>query len=89
MVTCDYWQGYLSVFTGEDLKYGHMFGSCIETVPLLSRCPFPPSKNANEMGVSTFGLGLIVAVSRTEDGLERPQNFRHCQHSRTCIEEHS
>jgi len=82
-------QGYLCLFTGEDLKFGHMFGSCFKTVPLLRTCPLPPSKNANEMGVSRFGLVLLLAVSRTEDGLERPQNFRHQQHSRTCIEEHS
>jgi len=42
MVTCDYWQGYLWLFTGEDLKFGHMFGSCIKTVPLLRTCPLPP-----------------------------------------------
>lgn len=89
IMTCNYWQDYLWLFTGEDLNFGHMFGSCIKTVPLLRTCPLPSFKNDNEMAVSRFGLVLLLAVSRTEDGFEGPQNFRHCQHSRTCSEEHS
>jgi len=81
VVTCDYWQGYLWLFTREDLKFGHVFGSCIKTVPLLRTCPLPHPPSSKTT--------LVLAVSRTEYGLERPQNFRHYQHSRTCIEEDS
>jgi hypothetical protein len=89
MVTCNCWQRYLWLFTGEDLNFGHMFGSCIKTLLLLRTCPFSSSKNDNEMVVSSFGLVLLLAVSSTEVGFEVPQNFRHCRHSRTCREEHS
>jgi hypothetical protein len=89
MVTCDYWQGYLWLFTGGDLKFGHMLDLASRLYLCSGHALFPPSKNANQMGVSRFGLVLLLAVSRTEDSLERPQNFRHFQHSRTCVEEHS
>lgn len=63
MMTCNYWQDYFWLFTGEDLNFGHVFGSCIKTVPLLRTCPLPYFKNDN-----------VMAVSRISDTVNIPEH---------------